>query len=70
MLPEHRGRLDVELPEMRVKNLTRGFQINIDEAWLKGNALSEAALQDEVREWATLDMTLRVKPLRKEQAAA
>ena len=58
-----RSRDDQPLPEIRVKQLPTGFQVELPADWLKANPLSAAALADEALNWQNVDLLLRVKRL-------
>ena len=67
----HRARDDAPLPAIGVKRNERGFAVSVDPHWLAASPLTAAALEEESRQWAGLDMELRIKTGRgKSQAAA
>lgn len=67
----HRARDDAGVPPMQLLPTPKGFRINADEDWLANSPLTAAALQEEVRQWASVGKELRVKASRpKERIAA
>ncbi|HZV53603.1 MAG TPA: exopolyphosphatase [Rhodocyclaceae bacterium] len=61
----HRARDDGAEPPVRAVLLPRGFQLNIDAAWLTASPLTAAALDEEVRQWAGIGTELKVRSQRK-----
>ncbi len=58
----HRDRSDLPAPRMRLEDTPRGFVLHLGAAWLARNALSQANLEAEVRQWQSLGMPLRLSP--------
>ncbi len=59
----HRSRSDVRLPAMEAHCNGRAFRLDLAPAWLAGNALTAAALKEEMRECRKLGVTLEVPAL-------
>lgn len=57
----HRARDDASPPSLAVAVIDNGFQLTVDEAWLSASPMSAAALDEEVRQWAGLNMELRIR---------
>lgn len=67
----HRARDDAGVPPLQLQPTPKGFRINADEEWLANSPLTAAALQEEVRQWASVGKELRIKASRpKERIAA
>jgi exopolyphosphatase/guanosine-5'-triphosphate,3'-diphosphate pyrophosphatase len=58
----HRARDDAPLPAFSVRRTDKGFQLAVAAAWLDASPLTAAALEEEIRQWASVGMELRVKP--------
>ena len=56
-----RSRDDQPLPEITVRQLSSGFQIELPAEWLKANPLSAAALADEAQNWQSVGQLIRIK---------
>lgn len=56
----YRNRSDVVLPEMRASFNGTRYCLAIDASWLKQNPLTEAALQEEVKQWKSLGVTMQL----------
>jgi exopolyphosphatase/guanosine-5'-triphosphate,3'-diphosphate pyrophosphatase len=56
----YRNRSDSALPAMRGRFSGTKFHLAIDHDWLAQNPLTEAALQDEVKQWKSLGIGLQV----------
>jgi exopolyphosphatase/guanosine-5'-triphosphate,3'-diphosphate pyrophosphatase len=56
----HRSRRDITLPVLHGYFSGTRFHLTIDAEWLSRNQLTEAALQEEVRQWKTMDMNLQI----------
>lgn len=56
----YRNRTDVVLPWMQASFTGTKYYLAIDADWLEQNPLSEAALQEEVRQWKTLGISMQV----------
>jgi len=59
----HRSRSDVRLPKLEAHCAGRAFRLDLAPQWLAGNALTAAALKEEVREWKKLGVSLEVPAL-------
>ena len=59
----HRSRSDVRMPTLEAHYNGRAFRLELDAHWLAGNALTAAALKEEMREWRKLGMSLEVPAL-------
>jgi exopolyphosphatase/guanosine-5'-triphosphate,3'-diphosphate pyrophosphatase len=57
----HRARDDAALPGYSVAILERGFQMTVDDAWLSASPMTAAALEEETRQWAGLNMEFRLR---------
>ena len=57
----HRSRADQVLPQIFVKALGLGFQVELQTEWLLANPLSAAALSDEASNWQRIGSVFRVK---------
>ncbi len=58
-----RGRGGAELPAAKLARRNGGFSLSIDKAWLKRHPLTDAALEEEIRQWQTLGIDMRLKRL-------
>ncbi|MES2356597.1 MAG: exopolyphosphatase [Pseudomonadota bacterium] len=58
-----RGRGGTELPAIRLTQREHGFELAIEKAWLKDHPLTETALDEETRQWQSVDVHLRLKRL-------
>ncbi len=56
----YRNRSDVALPEIEVSLVGVKYCLAISEDWLKQNPLTEAALQEEVKQWKTLRVVMQL----------
>ena len=56
-----RNRSDSDLPVLRGRFNETGFRLSIDADWLAQNPLTEAALQEEVKQWKTLGIVMRLE---------
>jgi len=56
----YRNRSDCTLPALHGNFSGKKFNLSIDPDWLAQNPLTEAALQDEVKQWKALGMGLQV----------
>jgi exopolyphosphatase/guanosine-5'-triphosphate,3'-diphosphate pyrophosphatase len=54
----YRNRSDVALPEMRAGFSGKKYSLTLEADWLEQSPLTEAALQEEVRQWKTLGVTM------------
>ena len=58
----YRNRSDTLLPVIRAQFTGAKFHLVISTDWLTQNALTEAALQEEARQWKTLGISLQISP--------
>jgi exopolyphosphatase/guanosine-5'-triphosphate,3'-diphosphate pyrophosphatase len=56
----YRNRSDVMLPEMKAAMNGMNYTLTMDANWLKQNPLTESALQEDVRQWKSLGITLQL----------
>ncbi len=56
----YRNRSDVALPEMRASFSGKKYSLTMGADWLEQSPLTEAALQEEVKQWKTLGVTMTV----------
>ena len=56
----YRNRRDVVLPEMKACYTGTQYLLTMDAAWLEQSPLTEAALQEEVRQWKALGVSLKI----------
>ena len=56
----YRNRSDIGLPALRGSFSGTKFHLSIDAGWLAQNPLTETALQEEVKQWKTLDVSLQI----------
>ena len=56
----YRNRSDSSLPNLHGSFSATKFQLAIDTDWLAQNPLTETALQDEVKQWKTLGISLQI----------
>ncbi len=56
----YRNRSDIVLPEMHARFSGTKFHLAIDPDWLAQNPLTETALQDEVKQWKNLGVSLQI----------
>ncbi|HEU0188578.1 MAG TPA: exopolyphosphatase [Gallionella sp.] len=56
----YRNRGDIPLPEMRCYFSGSRFHITIEAGWMARNMLTETALQEEVKQWKTLGVSMQV----------
>jgi exopolyphosphatase/guanosine-5'-triphosphate,3'-diphosphate pyrophosphatase len=56
----YRNRIEVVLPEMTASFTGTKYYLAMEPEWLSRNPLTESALQEEVRQWKTLGVTMQV----------
>jgi exopolyphosphatase/guanosine-5'-triphosphate,3'-diphosphate pyrophosphatase len=56
----YRNRSDIALPVLHSRFSGTKFHLSIDPDWLAQNPLTEAALQDEVKQWKALGVGLQI----------
>jgi exopolyphosphatase/guanosine-5'-triphosphate,3'-diphosphate pyrophosphatase len=56
----YRNRSDVALPEIHLSITGTKYGLSVSPAWLKLNPLTEAALQEEVKQWKALGVSLQL----------
>jgi exopolyphosphatase/guanosine-5'-triphosphate,3'-diphosphate pyrophosphatase len=56
----YRNRSDIVLPVLHARFSGTKFYLSINPGWLLQNPLTEAALQDEVKQWKTLGVSLQI----------
>ena len=56
----YRNRSDVVLPGMQVEVSGKDYCLTMDAGWLKQSPLTETALQEEVRQWKVLGVSLKL----------
>ena len=56
----YRNRSDIVLPELHARFSGTKFYLSIDADWLTQNPLTETALQDEVKQWKSLGVSLQI----------
>jgi exopolyphosphatase / guanosine-5'-triphosphate,3'-diphosphate pyrophosphatase len=56
----YRNRSDVALPDLHSRSNGTKFHLSIDPDWLAQNPLTETALQDEVKQWKSLGVSLQI----------
>jgi exopolyphosphatase/guanosine-5'-triphosphate,3'-diphosphate pyrophosphatase len=56
----YRNRSDIGLPALRGSFSGTKFHLSIDAGWLAQNPLTETALQEEIKQWKTLDVSLQI----------
>jgi exopolyphosphatase/guanosine-5'-triphosphate,3'-diphosphate pyrophosphatase len=56
----YRNRSDVVLPEMTASFSGTKYSLAMDTDWLKQNPLTEAALQEEVKQWKVLGVSMQL----------
>ena len=56
-----RNRSDIKLPALQGRFSGSKFHISIDADWLAQNPLTEAALQEETRQWKALEMSVQIE---------
>ena len=56
----YRNRGNIELPALRGHFSGTKFHLSIDAEWLARNPLTETALQEEVRQWKTLEVGMQI----------
>ena len=61
----YRSRTDVALPVMEAEAASSGFNLYLEAGWLDRNPLTSTALREEVREWKTLGVELKLIELKK-----
>ena len=57
----HRARDDDSPPSFSVAVIERGFQMTVNDAWLSASPMTAAALEEEIKQWAGLNMEFRVR---------
>jgi exopolyphosphatase/guanosine-5'-triphosphate,3'-diphosphate pyrophosphatase len=57
----HRARDDEPVPDIDVQITARGYELNIDRAWLASAPLTAAVLASETQQWASVDIEFRVR---------
>ena len=60
----HRGRSDLALPHLRIRQRPQGWGLEVDAAWCAANALTQANLEAEQTGWDSGPFPLRIKRLR------
>ena len=56
----YRNRSDIVLPVLHARFSGTKFYLSIDPGWLAQNPLTETALQDEVKQWKSLGVSLQI----------
>ena len=56
----YRNRSDVGLPDLHSRSSGTKFHLSIDPEWLAQNPLTETALQDDVKQWKSLGVSLQI----------
>lgn len=56
----YRSRMDFELPEIRLEWHDSSFELALSKDWLTRNPLTEAALENEAREWKSTGVKLEI----------
>jgi len=56
----YRNRSDVGLPDLHCRSSNTKFHLSIDPEWLAQNPLTETALQDDVKQWKSLGVSLQI----------
>jgi exopolyphosphatase/guanosine-5'-triphosphate,3'-diphosphate pyrophosphatase len=56
----YRNRSDVALPEIHLSISCAKYSLSVSPAWLKQNPLTEAALQEEVKQWKALNVSMQL----------
>jgi exopolyphosphatase/guanosine-5'-triphosphate,3'-diphosphate pyrophosphatase len=56
----YRNRKDITLPDMRGQFKGNKFNLTLPADWLAQNPLTETALQEEARQWKTLDVPMQI----------
>jgi exopolyphosphatase/guanosine-5'-triphosphate,3'-diphosphate pyrophosphatase len=56
----YRNRSDVALPEIHLSISDAKYGLSVSPAWLKLNPLTEAALQEEVKQWKSLGVSMQL----------
>jgi exopolyphosphatase/guanosine-5'-triphosphate,3'-diphosphate pyrophosphatase len=57
----HRARDGSRLPPIRLDRVGSGFVVGADGDWLQNSPLTAAALQEELKQWAVLGVTLTIE---------
>ncbi len=57
----NRARDDAPLPDIDVQITAKGYELNIDRAWLASAPLTAAVLASEAQQWASVDIEFRVR---------
>ncbi|HVK55463.1 MAG TPA: exopolyphosphatase [Burkholderiales bacterium] len=58
-----RGRGNAEMPIVKLTRRENGFEVTVEKAWLKHHPLTDAALDDDISQWQSLGVDLRLKRL-------
>lgn len=61
----HRSRIDAPLPVMDAEATSAGFNLYLQPGWLGKNPLTSTALKEEVKEWKTLNIELKLIELKR-----
>jgi len=56
----YRNRADIVLPAMQVRYSGTKFHVQLTAGWLAQNPLTEAALQEEAKQWKELGVSVQV----------
>jgi exopolyphosphatase/guanosine-5'-triphosphate,3'-diphosphate pyrophosphatase len=56
----YRNRSDIGLPDLHSRSSGTKFHLSIDPEWLAQNPLTETALQDDVKQWKSLGVSLQI----------
>ncbi|HEY0666199.1 MAG TPA: exopolyphosphatase [Gallionella sp.] len=59
----HRNRSDIELPKLQGRFSGTKFHLTLDAEWLAQNPLTEAALQEEARQWKALGLGVQIEEM-------
>lgn len=57
----NRGHGGSDLPPMKLVQRNSGFELAIEQAWLKGHPLTDAALEKEIGQWKSIGVDFRLK---------
>ena len=58
----HRNRSDIILPALHGRSSGNKFHLSIDANWLAQNPLTGMELQEEVKQWKNLGVSLQIVP--------
>jgi len=61
----HRARDDAPPPEFEARATARGFELQVEKAWLDGAPLTAAVLAEEVGQWANVGIEFRLRARRR-----